>query len=341
MGPKFTFNSAGKSTLSAVRLTPGREPKAEGSSSGSDMLTPKRPAFNSNNGQRRSIGAEPGFLKGTNASAYRSWGFQASNESLDEEDARFEAEDSAWTCTKWLASLELHHLIAAALKPPENEQFDKVKSLTREEIAKLLVAAKLEGLIDAVTAGVEKLQGQGASTGLELNTKFATEAKFEMKYGSLDLFYGGLESLIGPPQVPLVPLTPTALLDGHAPACAPPLQPSRRHGVFYGDPFAPATSSSPICPPAQPPARPPSPPLRRLSTDGERLPVDVNGDGAPQRTGRRRAARALQPRHETPGPRAALVGSMPPPLTSTWAPRSTGRQVRLHLAQRPQIVGGN
>ena len=212
MPPKFTLNSAGKSTLSAVRLTPGRERKDEGSTS-SDNLTPKRTAFNSNNGQRRSVGAEPGFLgqrrsvgaepgflKGTSASQHRSWGYQQSNESLDEEDARYEAEDSAWTCTKWLASLELHHLISAALRPPEDKQFEKVKALTRDEITKLLAAAKLEGLVDAVVAGVEKLQEQGASTGQELNNKFATEAKFEMKYGSLDLFYGGLESLIGPPQ---------------------------------------------------------------------------------------------------------------------------------------------
>ena len=199
MPPKFTLNSAGKSTVSAVRLTPGRERKDEGSTS-SDNLTPKRTAFNSNNGQRRSVGAEPGFLKGTSASQHRSWGYQQSNESLDEEDARYEAEDSAWTCTKWLASLELHHLISAALRPPEDKQFEKVKALTRDEITKLLAAAKLEGLVDAVVAGVEKLQEQGASTGQELNNKFATEAKFEMKYGSLDLFYGGLESLIGPPQ---------------------------------------------------------------------------------------------------------------------------------------------
>ena len=33
------------------------------------------------------------------------------------------------------------------------------------------------------------------------NTKFKNEGRFEMAYGALSLFYGGLESLIGPPQM--------------------------------------------------------------------------------------------------------------------------------------------
>ena len=34
-----------------------------------------------------------------------------------------------------------------------------------------------------------------------LNDKFSTTAKFQMTYGSLSLFYGGLESLLGPPKM--------------------------------------------------------------------------------------------------------------------------------------------
>ena len=34
-----------------------------------------------------------------------------------------------------------------------------------------------------------------------LNEKFGTSAKFQMTYGSLSLFYGGLESLLGPPKM--------------------------------------------------------------------------------------------------------------------------------------------
>ena len=33
------------------------------------------------------------------------------------------------------------------------------------------------------------------------NTKFKQEGKFEMAYSALALFYGGLESLIAPPQM--------------------------------------------------------------------------------------------------------------------------------------------
>ena len=32
-----------------------------------------------------------------------------------------------------------------------------------------------------------------------LNDKFSTEATFEMAYGGLDLFFGGIEGLLGPP----------------------------------------------------------------------------------------------------------------------------------------------
>ena len=42
---------------------------------------------------------------------------------------------------------------------------------------------------------------QAAGTSHDLNDKFMTSAKFELTYGSLSLFYGGLESLIGPPKM--------------------------------------------------------------------------------------------------------------------------------------------
>ena len=43
---------------------------------------------------------------------------------------------------------------------------------------------------------------QVAATGADLNVKFHLEGgQFEMAFGSLDLFYGGLERLLGPPQM--------------------------------------------------------------------------------------------------------------------------------------------
>ena len=55
---------------------------------------------------------------------------------------------------------------------------------------------------------------QAAGTSHDLNDKFMTSAKFELTYGSLSLFYGGLESLIGPPNMvaPRAPLTYTLTL---------------------------------------------------------------------------------------------------------------------------------
>ena len=203
MGPKFTFNTAARSTLASARLQSSSREGLESPANGNGRrslelgsLTPKRGAFNSLQGKSRSMAEVPGFLKATSASVGRRGVHEKSSDNLDgldAEDARFEAEDSTWTCSKWLASLELHHVIAMALNLPDADQFDKVKALTIDDITQLLMDAKLEGLIPAISAGIELLQGQGASTGFELNDKFATEAKFEMKYGSLDLFYGGLE----------------------------------------------------------------------------------------------------------------------------------------------------
>ena len=43
-----------------------------------------------------------------------------------------------------------------------------------------------------------------AATGADLNVKFHMEARtYEMAFGSLDLFFGGLEGIIGPPQMVL------------------------------------------------------------------------------------------------------------------------------------------
>ena len=55
---------------------------------------------------------------------------------------------------------------------------------------------------DVVVEGIEKLQYQAASTAFVLNNgKFKQEGRFEMAYGGLALFYGGLEALIGPPTM--------------------------------------------------------------------------------------------------------------------------------------------
>ena len=48
-------------------------------------------------------------------------------------------------------------------------------------------------------AGTQNLKGTKVASSAQLNDKFQATGKFQMSYGSLSLFYGGLESLIGPP----------------------------------------------------------------------------------------------------------------------------------------------
>mmetsp|Transcript_34214 Transcript_34214/g.89391 ORF Transcript_34214/g.89391 Transcript_34214/m.89391 type:complete len:1055 (+) Transcript_34214:149-3313(+) len=114
--------------------------------------------------------------------------------------------DAEWTASAWLKTLDLATCISAALKPPEGDgngaAFTYVKGLPREEVERMLNDANLGGLTDVIFEGIEKLQHQAASTAFVLNnTKFKQEGRFEMAYGALALFYGGLESLIGPPQM--------------------------------------------------------------------------------------------------------------------------------------------
>lgn len=55
---------------------------------------------------------------------------------------------------------------------------------------------KLEGLLEIIWTGVQELKQQRAATATEMTSKFAAEdGTFEMAYGSLDLFYKGLEGL--------------------------------------------------------------------------------------------------------------------------------------------------
>ena len=56
-------------------------------------------------------------------------------------------------------------------------------------------------MVDFVYSSIETLSAQKEGSAEQLNDKFSTTAKFQMTYGSLSLFYGGLESLLGPPKM--------------------------------------------------------------------------------------------------------------------------------------------
>ena len=83
----------------------------------------------------------------------------------------------------------------------ESSAFDYVKKLRPHEVQELMMKADLGGLSDVLIHGIEELRSQRVGSASALNDKFSSSAKFQMSYGSLSLFYGGLESLLGPPQM--------------------------------------------------------------------------------------------------------------------------------------------
>ena len=90
--------------------------------------------------------------------------------------------------------------VATRLNPSRAFSAFNTQALTRDEVFEKLQFAGLLGLLDTVMEGVKNLQQQAAETGDALSEKFATSAKFELTYGSLSLFFGGLEALVGPPS---------------------------------------------------------------------------------------------------------------------------------------------
>ena len=111
--------------------------------------------------------------------------------------------ESAWSVAGWLESCALHERVAAALQPPAGaDAFEYVRTLSREALEARLSAAGMGALADAVWARLEELRGQGAATAAELSAKFVSDGeafKGEMQYGSLAVYFGGLEKLKGPP----------------------------------------------------------------------------------------------------------------------------------------------
>lgn len=105
---------------------------------------------------------------------------------------------------KWITRIELPNVVMSALCMPrdgEQEAFEYMSSLTRGDVARLLGKAQLGGLTDVIMQGLEQLEGQAASSASALNAKFQQTGKFMMGYGGLDIFFGGLENLLGPPQM--------------------------------------------------------------------------------------------------------------------------------------------
>ena len=124
------------------------------------------------------------------------------------------AEEHGWSAAQFVEGQSLHEAVAAALlapiaqlRPPSLAQLAYCKGLSREQL-RLLLRANDAALLDVIEAklweGLAQLHGAAAASGAELSAKFATDADYMLEYGSLDVFYSGLEQLLGAPS--MVPL---------------------------------------------------------------------------------------------------------------------------------------
>ena len=130
---------------------------------------------------------------------------QAAVRRKKEEKKAEEGEGQQWNVAQWLQSLALHDVVAATLELPEagQKQFQFMRTLERPRLEKLLNESDLiSNMCDVIMEGARFLTSGRSDRGSTVaNDKFQASGKFQMSYGSLSLFYGGLESLIGPPKM--------------------------------------------------------------------------------------------------------------------------------------------
>ena len=126
--------------------------------------------------------------------------------SLEEGSAAKASADHSWSPHAWALSLSLHEDVTRVLlglisDSEETNAFEFFKERLRpDELMAAMEQAGLGGHSARIWAGVSQLRKQAAATAHELNLKFATDGStFEMAFGGIDQFYGGLESLVGPP----------------------------------------------------------------------------------------------------------------------------------------------
>ena len=125
--------------------------------------------------------------------------------------------ERCWSLTAWLRSGELPRVLAQLLREgggsgDAGTELGMVRSLAARlskdptaELSKLLLEKNLAGrLADALYPMLVRLRdGKTDGEVIELHSKFALEGGLEFKYDKLSAFFGGLEALIGPPEVQL------------------------------------------------------------------------------------------------------------------------------------------
>ena len=135
-----------------------------------------------------------------------------------------------WSVAQWVESLKLDNIVSRALAPPAGaeEQLAFAHALTFTKAQQLLTRAGIETQIaTALARAADEMRNRGGEASVStlgshsaslftlltvscalcvvqvstLNTKFAQESSFELSVGSLDVFYGGLDKLVGPPRM--------------------------------------------------------------------------------------------------------------------------------------------
>ena len=114
-----------------------------------------------------------------------------------------------WTMSGWLSSLDVTSAVAAVLLGADRpaDELAATRALATALPTEAALAARLreggcvESLARSVLPGLQSLAVQEVATGAGLHGKFMQDGgAFELKYGDLSTFYGGLVAKIGPPN---------------------------------------------------------------------------------------------------------------------------------------------
>lgn len=115
------------------------------------------------------------------------------------------SDPNEWTAEAWLSSLpSVATALALQFSPTPFELLQRLGSSPsgRDELlAHLQKGSTLEKLADALWPSVQELSRAKAATASELTEKYCQQdVGFDLTYGDLSAFYGGLEAIVGPPD---------------------------------------------------------------------------------------------------------------------------------------------
>ena len=115
---------------------------------------------------------------------------------------------SEWTAISWLDSEETNKELAAAILGQSfvavGDELAAMRALggsaTLEDELTVRLAAAIGPLVARLAPRLRALATVEAATSGEMQTKFSQECRGMLEYGSLSVFFGGLEGLVGSPN---------------------------------------------------------------------------------------------------------------------------------------------